>query len=236
MKYTRWSFRHTFNASCNFTHHGPPIFLLLHDRQTHSIDILHIVRAHALTLHADISSQRSAAVHMVFCPRVHSVQPRHALHDRPRLSTCAPRPYHRTFCLLALAHPSLITFHKKMIGFQNLLGCSDSTGLGCIEHLRRVYCPFPTRRCVIHDPILLLVFSSRERFTVGEPIEVQLGLPSRSQRFQGGHLLSEEPAVVAAPAAAATVFSFVAPVRCKPCCATRNSCVALQGFARLSVR
>ena len=34
-----------------------------------------------------------------------------------------------------------------MIGSQDLPGCSDSTGLGCIQHLRRV-CPFPTRRCV----------------------------------------------------------------------------------------
>ena len=136
MKYTRWSCRHIFNASSNFTHRGPPVFFLLHNRQTHSIDILHGVRAHALTLHSDISSRG-------ICCRSHGVLPTSSLRPTPSRSSRSPTPRH--FCtspttqyisLLALAHPSLITFHNDWL--PETPGCSDSIGPGCIEHLRRV--------------------------------------------------------------------------------------------------
>ena len=136
MKYTRWSCRHIFNASSNFTHRGPPVFFLLHNRQTHSIDILHGVRAYALTLHSDISSRG-------FCCRSHGVLPTSSTPSNPvTLFTIADAS-----ALVHLAHHTVHfsasigasfpdTFHNDWL--PETPGCSDSIGPGCIEHLRRV--------------------------------------------------------------------------------------------------
>ena len=224
MKCTRWSFRHIFNTSSNITHQDRPVLVFLNDRQSHSIDILHSVRAYAVTLHSDISSRG-------FCCRSHPFLPTFPLRPTSSRSSRSPTPRHLCTspttpyifsAAIGASFPDY--FPQKMIGLRTspaALIPLVSAALNISDESQFVP---DTAVCVIDDPILLLVCSSRERSTVGEPFEIQLGLPLAPSASRA-HLLSEEPAVVAAPTAAAAVFSSAAPVRCKPCCATRNSCV-----------
>ena len=170
-----------------------------------------------------------------FCCSSHGVLRTFPIRPTPSRSSRSPTPRHLCtsttapyISLLPLMHTA---FRKQIFFAQDLPGCSDSTGLGCIEHLRRV--SVRSRHSGVCHPRPnsapgLLPF--RQGFTVDEPSQVQLGLPLAPSAL-GAHLLSEEPAVVAAPTAVAAVFSSAAPVRCKPCCATRKSCVVCQGLA-----
>ena len=196
-----------------------------------SCTIAKLTRSISFTAFRHMHSRYTLTLRSAFCCNLHPFLPTFPLRPTPSRSSRSPTPRHLCtsttapyISLLPLMHTA---FRKQILALRTspaALIPQVSAALNISDESQFVP---DTAVCVIHDSILLLVCSSRQGFTDGEPFQVSTGPASRFAAPSGRTCSLKSLLLSLLLQLLQLCFLLLHLFRCKPCCATRNSCVVV---------